>query len=125
MESFQLGYHLQTKLLLLSRNCNLFTYQNLNLVVLEAYIFSLHLKRKIAALPKIFHNTAPAIILKELLALFQEYSSSDLRCGTILCTGRSPPEKNGVFYYINNSCFDYVLIQITCFGFLCLKAYFC
>jgi len=74
-ESFQLGYHLQTKLLLLSRFCNLFIYQNLNLVVLEAYIFSSHLKHTNAALPNIFHNMAPAIILKELLALFQVYSS--------------------------------------------------
>jgi len=38
-ESFQLGYHLQTNLLFLSRICNLFIYQNLNLVVLDAYLF--------------------------------------------------------------------------------------
>jgi len=66
-------------------------------VIREAYIFPSHLKHKNAALPNIFHNIAPAIILKELLALFQVFSSWDIRCGTILCTVRSPPEKKNFF----------------------------
>jgi len=113
---------LQTKLLLLSRIRNLFIYQNINLVVLEAYIFSSHLKHKIAALPKIFHNTAQPKFWKNCFVSGVLIFRHPLWCHLVHWS--QPTWKKGFFLYYN-SCFDFVLVQVKCFGFLCLKAYFC